>query len=35
MVLSERESSNSLFEALEDWNEQLKHIDFDIEEPKQ
>lgn len=21
-------SSNSLFEILEDWNEQLKHIDF-------
>jgi len=23
------ETSNSLFEVLEDWEEQLKHVDFD------
>jgi hypothetical protein len=34
MARLEGESSNDFFEILEDWNEQLKHIDFDIEEPR-
>jgi len=33
MARLDRESSNAIFDALEDWNEQLKHIDFDMEEP--
>jgi len=27
------ESSNSLFEVLEDWEEQLKHVNIDLEGP--
>lgn len=34
MVLLEGETSNTFFETLQDWNEQLKHVDFDIEEPR-
>lgn len=34
MVLLEGETSNTFFETLRDWNEQLKHVDFDIEEPR-
>jgi len=30
MVLQERESSNSLFETLEDWNTYLKQEDIDL-----
>ncbi len=33
MARLEGEISNNIFEILEDWNEQLKHIDFDTEEP--
>ena len=29
MVPEEGISSNQLFEVLEEWHEQLKHIDFD------
>ncbi len=34
MARLEGETSNDIFEDLADWNEQLKHIDFDIEEPR-
>lgn len=35
MARLDGESSNALFEDLADWNEQLKHIDFDMEEPSE
>lgn len=36
MVPQERETLNSLFTELADWEEQLKHIDFieEFEEPQ-
>jgi hypothetical protein len=34
MVHPEGESLNSLFEELADWEHQLKHIDFDFDEPQ-
>lgn len=27
-------SSNAIFDVLEEWNEQLSHLDFDFEEPQ-
>ena len=29
MVPLDEKTSNKLFEVFEDWNQQLKHIDFD------
>jgi len=29
MAHLEGETSNAIFDALEDWNEQLKHLDLD------
>ena len=35
MADTDLESSNPLFEILADWNEQLKHIDFDsLDDPQ-
>ena len=34
MARLEGESSNALFETLEDWDHQLKHADIDFEEPQ-
>jgi hypothetical protein len=33
MVRLDGETSNSLFEVLQDWNDQLSHVKFDREEP--
>ena len=35
MADTDLDSSNPLFEILADWNEQLKHIDFDaLDDPQ-
>ena len=34
MVLLERETSNTLFDELADWNHQLKHIKTDLRGPR-
>ena len=33
LVDLEEQSSNQVFEILEDWNRQLKHVDIDLEGP--
>ena len=32
MAESLRDSSNSIFEIMADWEHQLQHVDFDFEE---
>ncbi len=32
MVQPERETLNSLFEELSDWEQQLKHLEIDLKE---
>jgi len=34
VVRSSGETSNQLFEVLEDWEEQLKHVDIDFGGPQ-
>jgi len=34
MVLLGRDELNSLFETLEDWEHQLKHVEIDLEGPQ-